>query len=595
LTKWKKAISVGMSAAMLASLLTAAFAGVASANTSPQALDSATCVPSGCTQVAASGFITIGSTTDDFATATAAGGGRKLVVSGAGATFINATGAFSLQSGTLVDATGFYLAGEVRVETSGGAMVPATDTVVVTGASAGTATITEYVFTGTGTTPNNNWVPDGNTWTLTFTAAADFQVSAVTSTVKTYSDAACTIASSAGNTSTAGTTVGYLGVTTKNAGGTTIANVSVSGSIQPFGTISGAQTYSGTTNASGLLCLPIISAGLSGTSTITATATYLGVSTALSSTTFTFAGPVATLTASPDLALGGSADLGTVKVKGKDANGNTAVLTGVLAVKSGGLTVDSTDASDGAVVVNCTSDTAQSKETVSFKVGSVVSNTVTVWCSGSGWTVDSLVIKAATAAIPAGGSTTFTATLLDENSYPAPDGNVVTGLVSAGLAIGDGSTATYNQASTAAGAAKFTYYAQNTTGPVTLTGVALGVSGAGVITVGPSTPTSSNANKLGLPSSTSSYSTATKVQSLGKYVTWRASVGAANSGKSVGVWIATKNSAGVWSAFTRVTGRTAAADGSVVYYARKSAASWISVRFSLDGVAFSNAVQARWR
>jgi hypothetical protein len=594
LNKWKKAISVGISAAMLASLFTVAAASTALANTSPQALDSSTCVPSGCTQVAASGFITIGSSTDDFPTATAAGGGRKLVVSGAGATFIAASGAFTLETGTVVDTSGFYLAGEVRVETSGGAMVPATDTVKVTGASAGTATITEYIFTGTGSTPNNNWVPDGNTWTLTFTAAADFQVSAVTSIVKTYSDAACTLLSSAGNTSTAGTTVGYLGVRTKNAAGDPISGATVSGSIQPFGTISGAQTYSGTT-VSGLLCLPIVSAGLSGTSTITATATYLGVSTPLASTTFTFAGPVATLTASPDLALGGSADLGTVKVKGKDANGNTAVLTGVLAVVSSGLTADSTDASDGAVVVHCTSDTAQSKETVSFKLGSVVSNVVTVWCSGSGWTIDKIVVKAATAAIPTGGSTTFTATELDENSYPAPDGAIVTGLASAGLVIGDGSTATYNQASTAAGAATFTYYAQNTTGPVTLTAVGSGVSGAGVITVGAATQATGNGNKLGLPSAAGSYTTTTKVQVLGKYVTWHATVGAANAGKSVGVYIATKNSAGVWSSFVRVTGRVAASDGSVVYYARRSSAAWISVRFSLDGVAFSNSVQARWR
>jgi hypothetical protein len=597
LTKWKRAVSTLVTAGLLASLLSSAFATSAFANTSPQALDTSTCVPAGCTQVAASGFIQISSTADTFPAASAVtGGARKLTITGSGATFIDADGNFALQTGTLVEATGFYLAGEVKVAT-GVALNPAADSVKVTGATAGTATITEWLFTGSSGSPANTWVPDGNTWTVTFTAAANFQVSAANSTVATYSDNACTTASSSGNTSTAGTTVGYLGVTTRNANNDLLSGVTVSGSIQPFGTISGAQTYSATTVA-GKICLPIISAGLSGTSTITASALYLGVTTPLASKTFTFAGPIATLTASPDLALAGNDD-GTIKVTGKDANGNSAVLTGVTATLSSGLAVvTALNTGTGNIVVECVSATAQSKETVVFKSGSITSNTVNVYCTGGPFvtTGAKLTIKPATASIPAGGSTTFTATIMDAAGFPIADGADVTGLASAGLVIGDGTSGlAFNQAETSAGVATFTYYAQNTTGPVTLTGVGAGLSGAGTITVGPSTPTSNNANKLGLPSSTSSYSTATKVQVLNRYVTWRANVGAANSGKSVGVYVATKNAAGVWSAFTRVTGRAAAADGSVVYYARRSSAAWISVRFSLDGVAFSNAVQARWR
>ncbi len=598
MTIWKKAVSTLVTAGLLASLLSAAFAGVASANSDPQALDSATCVPAGCTQVAATGLIQIGADASTFTN----GNSTKLTVSGSGATFVAATGNFVLATSTVAtDPSGngaFYLAGEVIVPDNT-LLAPATDLVKVTGATAGTGTITEWLWTGASGSPANVWVPDGNTWTLTFTAAADFQVSAATSTVKTYSENTCTTLSSSGNTSTAGTTVGYLGVRTKNAAGDPIVGVSVSGSIQPFGTIAGAQTYSGTTGTGGLLCLPIISAGLSGTSTITATATYLGVSTPLSSTTFTFAGPIATLTASPDLSIGAgggvSVTTGIITVKAKDANGNAAVLTGVTATLSSGLTaVVPLNTGTGKITVGCVSATAQSKETVVFKSGSIVSNTVTVWCVGTAWTAKTLTVKAATAAIPAGGSTTFTGTLLDANSFPAPDGVIVTGLASAGLVIGDG-TGSYNQSATAAGAAEFTYYAQNTTGPVTLTAVAAGVSGAGTITVGPTSPVSTNASKLGLPAAGGSYSTTTKVAALTKYVTWRTNVGAANAGKSVGVYIATKNSAGIWSAFTRVTGRAAASDGTVLYWARRSSASWISVRFSLDGVAFSPARQARWR
>jgi hypothetical protein len=588
---------------LLASLLSSAFATSAFANTDPQALDTSTCVPSTCTQVAATGLIQIGAKAVTFPN----GRSTKLTISGSGATFVDATGNFVLYSATQpVDPSGngaFYLTGEVSVPDNT-LLVPATDLVKVTGATAGTATITEWLWTGPTGSPANVWVPDGNTWTVTFTAAADFQVSAATSTVGTFSDAACTTASSSGNTSTAGTVVGYLGVNTKNAAGSNLSGVTVSGSIQPFGTISStnpattaAQTYSATTVA-GKICLPIVSAGLSGTTTITANAVYLGVTTPLASKTFTFAGPVATLSASPDLALA-TAQTGVVKVVAKDANGNAAVLTGVTATpSSAALTLGAIDTATGKMNVTCNA-TAKSKESVIFKSGSVVSNTVVVWCVGNAAfsaTGAKLTIKPATASIPAGGTTTFTATIMGADGYPIADGAIVTGLASAGLVIGDGtSVIQYNQSATEAGVATFSYYAQNTTGPVTLTGIGGGVSGAGTITVGPSTPTSNNANKLGLPSSSNSYSTATKVSALNRYVTWRSTVGAANSGKSVGVYIATKNSAGVWSAFTRVTGRAAAADGTVVYYARRSSAAWISVRFSLDGVAFSNAVQARWR
>ncbi len=604
MNKWKKAISVGMSAAMLASLLTAAFVGTAFANTSPEALDSDTCAPEDCTQIAAAGYIEIGGSTG-VANEFDGGDSTKLTVSGAGSSFLSADGAdFDLKDSTDFGGSNgeFYVDGEVEValgtDLAGGF-------VRVIGATAGTATIREWLWIA----EDNLWVPDGNTWTLTFTSAAAFQVSAATSTVKTYgaTDDNCNGAVTAsGNTSTTGTVVGHLGVYTKNAGGSLISGATVSGSIQPYGTISADnpyddiafQSYSDTTS-SGFICLAIVSAGLSGTSTITATAKYLGVTTPLSSTTFTFAGPIATLTASPGaLAIGD--EFGEITVKSKDANGNKALLTGVSATLSSGLEFES-DNSDttGVIEVSCIDDPVQSKETVVFKKSSIVSNTVTVWCSGSTWEADKLTVVAASASIPAGGSVTFTATLVDENSYPAPDGVFVIGLASAGLVIGDGDGETYNESLTSAGVATFTYYAQNTTGPITLTAVSSGVAGAGSLTVGitvaPSSSISTNANKLGLPAAGGSYSTTTKVAALNGYVTWRTNVGTANAGKIVGVYLATKNSAGIWSSFTRLTSRSAASDGTVIYYLRKSSATWASVRFSLDGVAFSPAVQARWR
>ena len=64
-------------------------------------------------------------------------------------------------------------------------------------------------------------------------------------------------------------------------------------------------------------------------------------------------------------------------------------------------------------------------------------------------------------------------------------------------------------------------------------------------------------------------------------------------GVGCGILVATKNSAGVWSAFTRVTGRMADASGNIRYYVRNSAAAWISVRGDVGGT-LSNAVQGRW-
>lgn len=102
------------------------------------------------------------------------------------------------------------------------------------------------------------------------------------------------------------------------------------------------------------------------------------------------------------------------------------------------------------------------------------------------------------------------------------------------------------------------------------------------------------ASKLGLPSAPGSYTAATKLSPLGKYVTWQARLGLAAAGKVVGVWVAARNADGTWGRYVRRTARLADASGVVTFSWRESSPRWLSVRFGLD-TTLSTAAQARWR
>lgn len=108
-----------------------------------------------------------------------------------------------------------------------------------------------------------------------------------------------------------------------------------------------------------------------------------------------------------------------------------------------------------------------------------------------------------------------------------------------------------------------------------------------------------NASALGV-TTVGPFSNTTKVQATGKYITWRFVGGSTLANKTIQIWTATKNSAGVWSAFTKLTSRKANAAGNVYYYLRSSSAKWISVRGYFPGdtttaSAWSPARQGRWR
>jgi hypothetical protein len=101
------------------------------------------------------------------------------------------------------------------------------------------------------------------------------------------------------------------------------------------------------------------------------------------------------------------------------------------------------------------------------------------------------------------------------------------------------------------------------------------------------------ATRLGV-TQVGSFTTATKVQKKGKYVTYRFDFGVGAAGQTVGIYGATKTG-NDWSAFTRVTSRVANASGVVYYYIRQNSATWKSYRANwAGGGVWTPARQARW-
>ena len=101
------------------------------------------------------------------------------------------------------------------------------------------------------------------------------------------------------------------------------------------------------------------------------------------------------------------------------------------------------------------------------------------------------------------------------------------------------------------------------------------------------------ATRLGV-TQVGAFTTSTKVQRVGRYVTYRFDFGVAAAGKAVRIYGATKTG-NDWTAFTAVTTRVANASGVVYYYIRQNAATWRSYRaLWVDGGAWTPARQARW-
>lgn len=161
------------------------------------------------------------------------------------------------------------------------------------------------------------------------------------------------------------------------------------------------------------------------------------------------------------------------------------------------------------------------------------------------------------------------------------------------LAIGESWTCTF---SGTAAAGTTTYHTSATGSDISGNRASGGAPATITGTVPAGTPAARTfGTKIGLASDPGAYTAGTKVAGVGRYVTWRANLGATAAGKSVGVYVSAKGSDGSWGPWTRLTGRTADASGNVLYSRREAVSAWLSVRFSVDGLSFSKATQARWQ
>jgi hypothetical protein len=481
-------------------------------------------------------------------------------------------------------------------------VLTAADTITLRAPAApGTATVSVYTIdssTGIATLEG--------TMTITFTATSGLGVSEANSTVKVGTAAGCATATAVAEAD--GAPVVYLCVTLKNANAAvTNGNVDVTitpvGLVSVDGTVAFAQTVNEDTVA-GYAEFVIKGSGLPGVGTVGIIITQGLVSTTFAPKTISFAGALASITATSAVSaiLVSGAPAAAVKFTGKDAAGIavpvdvdnvgavTADFANVVATGTTGVVTAMADttADPGTITVTC--GATAGVNTYAVKVGTVTSNAITVYCSKA---LDTYTLAFDKDTVAPGGTATATITAKDVGGQPAPDGAVVvvstvsSGAITPWSALKDGK-------------ATATFLAPFNTGTATvLISIAAALTTASasdnisVTAPAPLPGTGTNATSLGA-TKTGTYTTATKIAALGKYQTWKISYGAGAAGQVVGILVATKNSAGVWSSFTRVTGRLADSAGNAYYWVYKTSAAWISVRGDLAG-NLSPARQARWK
>lgn len=544
--------------------------------------------PTGCSQVA-DGISTV--TLTGLANGgTAPAGAVRVQISGGGS-FIAIGAPFVLASTTLITAPAAAVTGGLIT--------------IQAPAAAGTSTVTFSTLDGFGTATAEG------TLTITWTATSGLGVSVANSVVKVVANAGTCAAAAVATPSQDKSADGVYDLCVKvlDGNGNAVANTaSVAVTITPVGLVGTAEGSAGTAQAasentaSGVSLMAITGSGIAGTATISVSVTYLGTTTSLGTKTVIFTGAVASVAATAvHTAVGvGLTSAGAVTFITKDATGNrvassasTVVTTGTVftsPVNGAAVTGEATSSTAGSVTVICGATAGTG--TIAIKSNSITSNAITVNCSGAADTYTVAFDK--TTVIP-GGTATITVTVKDANGLPAPDGQVVTVLVSAGAVLDTNAVATH----TANGVATWTFLAPFNTGVVTVL-----ASSSVVTTVSPvsasinvSTPVvvsaASAASALGATTA-GPFTTTTKVAALGKYVTVKMSFGASAAGATVVIWTASKNSAGVWSAFTAKTSRIANSNGDVYYYFRSSSAAWLSIQ-GRTASASAPARQARWK
>jgi len=600
---WKKAISAGLTAMLIASFtVSASFAtkGLAGQSDQTDAL--------ACTAAAVATAATCSQVADGISTVTL-GGDPDLVTTGY-SLYISAAGASIIA----VAGDDFVLAGGA-VTTGLAPGLTTADTITLRAPSApGTATVSVYTISST-----TGIATLEGTLAITFTATSGLNVSEVNSTVKIVADTTCavqTVAKSSAPAALPSAAVAGLCVTLKDGNGTALAAgaASVAVTITPIGLVSNGtstgQTVSLNNGASGVANFSIWNTGLSGVATIAIAVTQGTTTTTFAAKTFTFSGSLATLTLSNKGYAGdinnvpAGSNAVVVEFVGKDTAGNNVSVdilnaspwTGITLSASAPFTVTATTdytggTTKGSITVTC-GDTAGSG-TVTLKSGTITSNTVTVVCSDIADSITAAFDK--TTVVP-GGTATFTATLKDADGLIAPDGSAVTVLTSSGVTFS--STGTFS-ATTKNGIATFTYLAPFNTGVTTVTAFNADAGSASAsITVGAVVPPGTTFNTTGSAlgnTLTGPFTSSTKI-STGGYITWRFDGGVAMAGKTIEIWAYKKVGlfTNPWSAPYLLTTRVANASGVAFANITSGSVIWLSLRPVLPATATDAAVWGSW-
>lgn len=591
MTRFKRSMSLLLTAGLLASLFTVTAAPIASgATTNVPLLEE--CSPSSCSQVVGS-FVTI------FGAARTSATTGTFAFTVSGGSFITASGGLTLYDRLTLANGVTYASGWVGGR---GQDITTSSSIEVYSNAVGTATITEWVW-------NQAWLPTGNTYDITFYGQSGLLLSSANSFSKIIGTGGICMLNAAkdvttfiepivGAVSADRTNVATVCVRIENAVGNPVPGVTVTGAISPVGAWleSGGGVGQFEDKGNGLYVAALSGNSLPGDSTVTVTATKSGLGTiTLNPGKVTYLGKVASISATPVQVVGqGVSPFAVFKALtfiSKDSAGHLVGSSPSLVASSKAPFVAATptpfygaNATDpGDVMLNCTatgSGTATLTESVD---GRTISSTpITIYCSGpaTSW---NLSFTAPTVA--PGGRVGLSLAAKDAQSQPAylVDGSVAATvnsgalLKSGGTAKGDGTLAWTYIAPSSAGTATagVSYLGSTKTASIRVTGTA-------------------TAGRLAARVGTGAYSTAARVAARGARVTWRSALGSAYAGRTVAVYVQTRTSAGTWSAQRRWTSVTANGSGVATFSKVYRASTSIRIRFVVAGFG-TNWVTATWR
>jgi hypothetical protein len=587
LTISKKVISAVTSAALVASLLATVGASTVLA---AGPYGTAVVYNASATTVPADGASTIVLTFNAYGTAV-----NNVTISTTNGKFTST----SAGSGIVIGATQ-----TIATVTNPASLAAASTLTLTAPAAAGTANVTVQLTPVAGGTALTDSIT-----TFTFTAATGIAVSSAYSTT--------TLSASS---TPAGAGLSVVTVTTNVRDGNNVAiaaGASVTWTITGPAYFSLGGSYTQTVTANPAISSTITSTGVAGPATITTKIKYLGVETALPDKVLTFVGVPAKIVLSNgayslDRDAAAPADNDALFAEVTDAAGQiisagVAFTAGVYTpanifnVNLGSAVYDTVDkgwyidadcAQTGSATVTLKATVGTTTVTSAEAVKLTCANAITAAKPGT------LELAAGATSVAANSSVPILVTIKDVNGLPAPDGTVVTAVTNGvGTVFSSKGLSTKG---TVDGVSKFTYFAPANSGSGTVTVFATNTvptSKSVTLLIGPTgsgVAVGQVESALGV-TTTGPWSKSTKVAKVGEFITFKINAGSANAGKTVGIFIQTKDANGVWSAPVRFTARVADSKGIAFFNWRGTKAMWISLKGGMGDVGQSNPIQARWQ